>query len=309
MPNTQTLAGLTAEQKTFYERTLLERLLPELLLYKYGQKKTVPKNEGKTVNFRRFNSLAPITQPLVEGKPGDGSTLSISTVVATLEQYGDFITITDVLDMTGIDPVLTETAELLGEQAALSINAIIGSTVYAGTNVYYASENPGRNSITADNIISGVAIRRAVRTLKRENAKPAEGGYFIGIIHPDVAHDIMSDPLWQDVSKYNGGEAIMRGEIGKLHGVRWLESSEACIWKNDSDVDVYGTMIIGKGAYGVTDLEGQGAGHPSIIIKPHGSAGSADPLNQIASAGWKCMFTAPRLQEMAMIRIESAASA
>ena len=309
MSNTvQSLTGLSVENKTFYDRTLLSRLLPNLLFYKYGQRKPLPQHEGDNVNFRRFNSLEANTTPLTEGLPGDGKTLSISTVVATVAQYGDYITITDKLDMIGIDPVLTETSALLGEQAALSVDSIIRNVVMAGTNVHYASATPGRNNVGSTDIITGDLIRKAVRTLKRADAKPLEGGYFIAIVHPDVAYDIMSDPLWQDVSKYNGGEAIMKGEIGKIHGVRFIESTNAAVNANTSDIDVYGTIILGKDAYGVVDLEGNGAGKPEMIIKDAGSAGTADPLNQVASAGWKCCFTAVRLQELAMVRIESAAT-
>jgi len=310
-PNTNTantLVNLTQEQKTFYERTLLSRLLPNLLFYKYGQKKPVPKHEGKTVNFRRFNSLPANTTPLTEGQPGAGKSLYITTVTATLEQYGDYVTITDQLDMVGIDPVLTETSELLGEQAAESVDTVIRDIVCAGTNVQYAGGAAGRSALTAESIITGDDIRKAVRTLKRNNAKPLEGGFFIGMVHPDVSYDIMSDPLWQDVSKYNGGTAIIEGEIGKIHGVRFVESTNCAVIDSDG-TQVYCTPIIGKDAYGVTDLEGEGAGKPSIIVKDFGSAGTADPLNQIASAGWKCMFTAERLQELAMVRIESTATA
>lgn len=309
MPNTNTLTALTAEQKTFYERTLLSRLLPNLLFYKYGQKKSVPKNEGKVVNFRRFNSLEANTTALTEGKPGDGKALDITTITATLSQHGDYLVITDVLDMVGMDPVLTESCELLGEQAALSVDTIVRDIVCSGTNVHYVGGAAGADALTAASILTGTDVRKAVRTLKRNNVKPLEDGFYIGIVHPDVAFDLMSDPLWQDVSKYNGGTQIIAGEIGKIHGVRFVESTNTTINPNASAVDIYGTMIIGKDAYGVVDLEGQGAGKPQIIVKPHGSAGTADPLNQLSTAGWKCMFTAARLQELGMVRIESAATA
>lgn len=310
MSNTpNSLTTLSAENKIFYDKVLLKRLLPNLVLYKYAQKRPLPKNEGDTINFRRFNSLEPNTTPLTEGLPGDGKNISISVVQATLQQYGDYGTFTDKVDLVGIDPVLTESAQVFGEQASLSVDSVIGNTAFAGTNVFYANATPGRNNIGAGDVITGTMIRRAVRALKRANVAPVEGGFYIGIVHPDVAYDIMSDPLWQDVSKYNGGEAIVKGEIGKIHGVKFIESTNAAIWQNSSDIDVYGTLIIGANAYGVSDLESQGAGKPEMIIKPRGSAGTADPLDQVSSMGWKCMFAAVRLNELCMIRIESAATA
>jgi len=310
MSNTpNTIGSLTVENKTFYDRVLLKRLLPNLVLYKYGQKRPLPKREGGTVNFRRFNSLNPATTPLTEGQPGNGSNISISQVNATPQQYGDYGTFTDKLDLIGIDPVLTESSQVFGEQAANTVDQVIAATIFAGTNVLYTCSTPGRNNIGASDVITGNHIRRAVRTLKRNNVKPMEGGFYIGIIHPDVAYDIMSDSLWQDVSKYNGGTAIIEGEIGKIHGVRFIETTNAKKWTNTSSIDVYGTLILGEGAYGVVDVESQGAGKPELIIKARGSAGTADPLDQISSIGWKCFFTAVRLQELAAVRIESAATA
>ena len=116
----------------------------------------------------------------------------------------------------------------------------------------------------------------------------------------------MNDPLWQDISKYSGGVAIMDGEVGRLGGVRFIETTNVQVKNNSSSVPIHYTMIIGKDAYGVVDVDG--SVKPQAIIKPHGSAGTADPLNQRATVGYKTMFTAKRLDEFSMIRIESAAS-
>ena len=309
MATTQTYAGLTAEQKTFYDRTLLSRLIPNLYFYKYGQKKTAPKNEGDTVNFRRFNSLEAATTPLTEGVVPAGNTLSITAVTAKVEQYGDFVQLSDKLDMVGIDPVATEAAEVLGEQGALTVDTVICEEVSAGTNVIYAGSVTGTASVKATDVMTSELVRKAVRALRRANAKPVEGGYYIGLIHPDVAFDIMNDPLWQDVSKYNGGTAIMKGEIGKLGGVRFIETTNAKVktGAGASSADVHCSMIIGKDAYGVIDIEG--SSKPQTIIKPAGSAGTADPLNQLSTVGWKAMFTAKRLNELCMVRVETGATA
>ena len=297
---------LNEEQKTFYERALLARLVPNLVFAKYGQKKAVPANEGATVNFRRFNALSAATTPLDEGVTPEGSPLSVGKVEATVQQYGDFVEISDKLDASGIDPVLADSAELLGEAAALTVDTVVRDVVCNGTNVQYAGGKIGTESITAADVMTAAEIRKAVRTLRKANAKPCEGAYFIGIVDPEVAYDLMSDELWQDVSKYNGGEAIVKGEIGKLGGVKFVESTNLLTAENASGVKVHSCMIIGQDAYGVVDVAGGSA--PQIIVKPFGSAGSSDPLDQRATAGYKLYFTAARLQEMAMIRIECAAS-
>lgn len=305
----QTYAGLTAEQKTTYDRALLSRLIPNLYFYKYGQKKTAPKNEGDTVNFRRFNSLEPATTPLTEGVTPAGNALSITAITATVEQYGDYLEFSDKVDMTAIDPVIVESVELLGEQGALTIDTVIRDEVCAGTNVIYAGGVTGTASVKATDVMTSEIIRKGVRALRRANVKTVEGGYYVGLIHPDVAFDIMNDPLWQDVSKYNGGTAIMKGEIGKLGGVRFIETTNAKVKEGAgaSSADVYCSMIIGKDAYGVIDIEG--SSKPETIIKAAGSAGTADPLNQRSTAGWVAMFTAKRLNELAMVRLETGATA
>lgn len=291
--NINSTITIPEEAQTTYDRALLTRLLPELVFAKYGQKKPIKRNSGKTINFRRFSSLAPATTPLTEGVTPVGSELNVDELEATLKQYGDYVEITDVLDLTGIDPVATETSELLGEQAGLTINTVIRDIVCAGTNVQYAG---GGSSATG--IVSAEEVKKAARTLKKANVKPFEGG-FVGIVDPDIAYDLMNDPLWQDVSKYNGGQKIMDGEIGKLGGVRFIETTETLV----KEGNVHCAMIIGKDAYGVVDIQNS-ANKPKIIIKPFGSSGTEDPLDQRQTQGWKAMFTAVRLNELAMVRLE-----
>lgn len=306
--NTNTIDGnMAAENKKFYERALLERLLPNLVFMRYGQQKSVPKNSGDTINFRRYESLPANTTALTEGVTPPGTSLSISVVEAKLKQYGDFITISDKLDMVGIDPNITEASELGGEQAALVMDTVTRDIVAAGSNVFYAAGTT-RAEVGAANILDSALIKKAVRALKRQNAKPFEDGYFIGIIHPDAGYDFMNDTLWQDVSKYNGGTNIVEGEVGKLHKVKFVESTEAPIFKGAgaNGADVYGTMIIGRDAYGVPKLEGEG--QPRIIIKSAKESGNADPLEQRNTVGWKAFMTAVRLNELSMIRLEHGAT-
>ena len=308
MATLQTYSGLTNEQKTFYDRTLLDRLVPQLVYEQYGQKRSLPKNEGNTVNFRRFNSLAPATTPLTEGTVPAGNTLNITTVAATVAQYGDFITTSDLLDMEGIDPVITDTQQLFGEQAGNTIDQIVRDVVTAGTTVQYATGVASRSAITAAMVLSGTEIKKAVRTLRRNNASPVEGKNYIGIIGPDAQYDLMSDAAWLAVSEYSNPGQLYDGEIGSLYGVRFVVTSNAKKFAGagSGGADVFGTMILGQNAYGVVDVAG--SSKPQSIVKPLGSSGSADPLNQIASIGWKALFAAVRLNELAMVRIEHGAS-
>jgi N4-gp56 family major capsid protein len=308
MATLQTYSGLAPEQQTFYDRTLLDRLLPNLCYANYGQKKPIPKNDGDTISFRRFNTLAAAVTPLTEGTVPAGNTLSITAVPATVAQYGDFITTSDKLDMIGMDPVVTETSQLFGEQASNTIDQVVRDIVTAGTTIQYASTAISRITVATGMNLTSTEIKKAVRTLRRANAAPVSGGMYIGIIGPDAQYDLMLDTAWLAVSEYSAASQIFNGEIGSLYGVKFILTSNAKKFTGlgAAGIDVFGTMIIGANAYGVVDVAG--SSKPQIIVKPLGSSGSADPLNQMQSIGWKAMFTAIRLQELAMVRIEHAAS-
>ena len=305
---TQTYGNLTAEQKTFYDRTLLSRLLPNLTFLKYGQKRPMPKNEGDTINFRRFNSLDVPAASLTEGVTPDGDNLSITAVPATVAQEGNWVRLSDKISMVGIDPVLTESAALMGENAAKTLETRCADVIFKGTSQQFAGGAASAAAIAAGKVVNSEEIKKAVRTLRNNNAEPLEGGYYIGFCDPSVAYDLQNDSLWQDISKYNGAENIMKGEIGRIHGVRFILTT---MCPTDATTATAGTLhktlIVGKDAYGVVDVNG--SSKPEIIIKPTGSAGTEDPLNQRASGGWKAMAVTVRLQELAMVCIQSMASA
>ena len=300
---------LSAEDKTFYERALLERLLPQLNFYKDAQKKKLPKNQGRTMNFRKFNSLTAPSASLTEGVTPDGNDLNVTTVTATVAQEGDFVLISDLIQMTGIDPVLTETSELLGEEAGVVVDNRIQTAISGGTNVYFAGGATTRAGLETANTkhLTADEIKKIVRKLKNANAKRFSDGYYHMQIDPDIAYDLMSDSAWVDVSKYSKPEQMAKGELGKMHGMKFFETTNLSIVDSSagsSKIPVHIAYAYGKDSYACIDLEG-GAGKPEIIVKPNGSAGSADPLDQRASAGWKNCFTAVITQPLALVRVET----
>ena len=304
---------LSAEDKTFYERTLLERLLPQLNFYKDARKKKLPKNSGRTMNFRKFNSLTAPTASLTEGKTPDGNDLSVTTITATVAQEGDYIVISDLIQMTGIDPVLTETSELLGEEAGVVVDNRIQEALSKGTNVYFAGGATTRAGLETAEVkyLTSEDIKKIVRKLKNANAKRFPDGFYHMQIDPDIAYDLMSDPAWVDVSKYAKPEQMVKGELGKMHGMKFFESTNIKVVDSsaaESKIEVHQAYAYGKDSYDCIDLEG-GAGKPEIIVKPNGSAGTDDPLNQRASAGWKNCFTAVITQPMALVRVETGVKA
>ena len=301
---------LSAEDKIFYERALLERLLPQLNFYKDARKKKLPKNSGRTVNFRKFNSLTAPSESLTEGVTPEGNDLNISVITATVAQEGDYVLISDLIQLTGIDPVITETAELLGEEASVVVDNRIQEALSKGTNVYFAGGATTRAGLESAQVkhLTGDDVKKIVRKLKNANAKRFADGYYHMQVDPDIAYDLMSDDAWVDVSKYAKPEQMQKGELGKMHGMKFFETTNLDTVKSSestsSQIDVHISYAYGRDSYDCIDLEG-GAGKPEIIVKPNGSAGSADPLDQRASAGWKNCFTAVITQPLAMVRVET----
>ena len=299
--------NLSAEIKDYYEKTLIKTTEAELVHDQFGQKKPIPAGNGKTIEFRRFTPLAKVTTALVEGVTPDGQALDVSALTATVKQYGGYVIISDMLDLTAYDSIKNEATELIGSQAGRSLDTVTREILNGGTNVqYHEGERANRAALTATDKLTVKAIRAAVRTLKRQNARPINGD-FVAIIHPDVAYDLMSDPEWVEWHKYTTPENMYRNEIGKIANVRFVETTEAKIFEKAgaSNMDVYSTLVIANNAYGTTDIEGGGL---QMIIQQKGSAGTADPLDQRSTIGWKATKTAERLVEDYMVRIETACS-
>jgi N4-gp56 family major capsid protein len=299
---------LSAEMKTFYSDYLIEMAEAKLVHSQFGQKKPIPKGNGKTVEFRRYDPLPKITTPLGEGVTPDGQKLTVIPLSVDVKQYGGYVALTDVLLLTAIDNNLAQATKLLGSQAGRTLDTITREVLNGGTNVQFwnGTVSGGRSAISKDHKLNVDCIRRAARNLKVMNAEPIDDA-FVAIIHPDCAYDLMSDPDWKYPHQYKDTENLYNGEIGKVAGVRFVETTEAKVFADAgaSGIDVYSTIVLGDNAYGVVDIQGGGLEH---IVKQLGSAGTADPLNQRATAGWKATHAAVRLVEPYMIRIETAST-
>lgn len=301
-PNTQTTetSALSAEMKTYYEKRLLDAAEPNLVHDQFGDKYPIPRNGGKTIEFRKYSALPLPTTPLTEGVTPDGSNLSVSTVTGTVSQWGDYVTISDVLEMTAIDRNIEQATKLLGSQAGKKLDHLVRDVMATGGTIHYPDGAAGRANITADMPLTTKMVFKAAANLRANNAPEINGDY-VAIVHPYVAYDLMTSDGWLDVHKYAQPDEIYEGEIGKLGGVRFVETSEAKIFEGAgaSDADVYCTFVLGAGAYGVTEVAGGGLQH---IVKQMGAGD--DPLNQRATTGWKAMKTAEILEDQYMVRIE-----
>jgi N4-gp56 family major capsid protein len=312
----------------YAEKELLKRGLPFLVLEKFGQAKPLPAHNSKVIKFRRYSALPTTPVALSEGVTPVGQTLAAVDITATLSQYGDRTTLTDVVLDTHEDPVLDEAITLLGEQAAQMIEKMRFGILKAGTNVLYAN---GANRAAVNTAISITLQRRAVRALKRQNARfitqivrstPSYGtenvapGY-VALIHPDCEGDVRSMTNFVPAEKY-GSITPWENELGKVEDVRYLSSTifepfanaggaaGSMLSTGGSQADVYPVLFLARDAYGIVALKGMFAVTP-MVVNPKPS--DSDPLAQRGHAAWKAMQTAVILNDAFMVRGEVAATA
>jgi N4-gp56 family major capsid protein len=309
--NTTTTDTLSEEMKTYYSDYLIDLAEPELVHDQFAQKQPIPKGNGKTVQFRKYDSLGgdAASRTLTEGQTPAGQKLSMGIVEATVGQYGGYVEISDMLILSAIDNNLVQATRLLASQAAKVLDSITRDAMALGGIRRFAGGVTDKGQLSNANkehYLTVNDIRLAVRTLKKANAPKIDGSY-MGIIHTDVAYDLMSDPNWKAPHEYKDTENVYEGEIGKIYGVRFVETSEGKVHVKGgaSNSDVYETFIFGADAYGTTEITGGGLEH---IVKQLGSAGTADPLNQRATVGWKATKVSKVLVDDYLVRIMSAAT-
>ena len=302
--------SLSAEMKTFYDMTLIDEASANLVHDQFGQKRPIPSGGGKTIEFRKFSPLAKATTPITEGVTPAGKDLTVTAITATVNQYGDFIVQSDILELTALDNTILEATKLLGKQAGATLDTVVRDVMQSGTNVTYCpkigadgAETPvtSRASLDATCKLTVDVVQQVVAKLRAQNA-PTIGGKYVAIIHPYVAYDLMRDPEWIDAHKYTNPTNLYEGEIGEIAGVRFVQTTEAKIYKEGSNPAVFGSLFFGENAYGVTEITGGGL---QTIVKQKGSAGTGDPLDQRSSVGWKAIKTAEILVQNYLVRVES----
>ena len=398
--------GVAPSVIQYYDRAVLPNMKPEMVHNRDAQRRTLPLNNGKTIQFRRITALPAITTPLVEGKTPAGQAMTETAFTAMVKPYGGHIEVTDEFNFYLLGNKHKEAAETLADQAALSLDTISRNALNAGLNVQYTGSNTTRSTIAASDKLTYADIKKAVRTLRRANAKPFADGFFHGITHVDVYYDLTSDPMWVDVAKYQDKQKVEKYELGTIYKVKLFESTNAMVFtaqtyltgtlasiaasadfdaanremaysittitpdvaraltgmmvnvaytksstkyvtpmciesidlKNKkikfrwapatttdwtttntltvepygggaSGAPVYSTLVYAQDAYGSVELGGNGR-NVEVIIKPAGSSGAEDPLNQRGTIAWKVKgFCTVILQDDFIVRIESGATA
>ncbi len=237
MNTTQTLS---AEMRTFYEKTLIDNAEPKLVYDAFADKYPIPQGNGKHIQFRKYSSLPKALKPLTEGVTPQGKHLQVQSVEAEVEQFGDYVQLSDMLKLTALDNNILQVSKLLGSQAGRTLDSISRDVLCGGTNVYYANNANGevhmREELDEQSKLSPVLFHKAAAQLAAMNADTINGSY-IAIIHPYTAYDLMQDKEWIDSHKYANPENIYNGEIGKIGNVRFVVSSEAKVLKSKDLAD------------------------------------------------------------------------
>lgn len=306
--NMTTSSALSAGMQTYYNRELLRTFEPNLVHLQFGDEHRMPPHSGLVMNMRKLIPLETNTKALSEGDPGESVMLAETEVTVQLQQYGEYARCTDKLDLTHLDMDIMRRTKLFGDAGARSIDAVVREELAKCANVIYAGGKASRAELTAADKLTSRELRKAVKTLKKNHAQTF-GGYFVAIIGPDTMYDLQEDEAFVKVSQYQDKENIYTGEVGRLFGVRLVETTEAKIFEGTGadGADVASVIVLGQYAYGVTSLKGA---KPRVIVKPAGSAGTADPLDQISTVGWKMDgFGAKLLQPEYAVRIECGFSA
>jgi len=303
--------SLSATMKSYYDSELLENARSELIFAQFGKKQPLPANKGRTVEWRKLNTL-PNAPALQEGVIPTGEKLGMSSLTGSLTQYGMFVAITDLLDMHAVDNILLGATEELGASAGETRDRLIRNELMTGTNVMFCDTVSDNGAVTTPEDYSGMSadnnrltpdmVNKAATWLKKCKA-PRINGKYIAVIHPSVAYDLRASNEWIEAHKYAASTEIFTGEIGELHGVRFIESTNAKVTEKDvsgGKTMVYSTLFFGKNAYGIIDPEG---GSMEMIVKDRSEVGG--PLEQYSTAGYKFEDCTRILYPERLLRVES----
>lgn len=307
-----TTSNMTPEMKVFYNTELLENARERMIFGQLGRKQSLPANHGKSVEWRKFDTL-PAADKLTEAVIPEGKKLKTTSINVGIDQYGLYVAVSDQLDMHAIDDVILHATEEVGYSAGLTYEKLVRSVLMTNANVMYVDEISAAGVATTPATRSALAaatgtahltpraINKAVTILKKANA-PTINGKYVAVIHPSVAEDLRNSEGWIEAHKYASPTEIYNGEIGELHGVRFIESNLAPIVTQSSKA-VYLTMFFGKEAFGIIDPEGMGM---QTIIKDRSEVGG--PLEQFGTIGAKFEMGAGILYPERMLTVESLSS-
>ena len=299
-----TTPAMSPTMKEFYDTSLLENAREAMVWNQFGKEQTM--THGNSAEWRKMKTFAPALTPLEEGKAPEGSTLGMERITAEISQHGDYVPVSDVLEYEAYDDVIFGATEEMGAAGGETEDLLTRNSVIAGTAVAYCPLSDGtvptqRSGLDGTSRLTPTMVNKAVTYLKKMKA-PRINGYYVAIIHPSVAEDLRETGEWKEFHKHNAVNQIFKGEIGELHGCKFIESNTAKIWNEDNGA-VYATMFFGKDAWGKLELAGAGM---EMIIKDKSEIGG--PLEQFSTVGYKFMHGTAILYPERLLRVESNSS-
>ena len=309
---------LTPQMRAYYTADLIDLADPQLVYSQFAVKQPIPANNGKSIEWHGYADLPEITEALTEGVTPDGLSLKQFDITGHVQQYGAYVSFSDMLLMTGADKNISAANKKLAAQMSLLYDKIDRNCVMGGTHVIYAGGKTARSQLTTDDKLTVDLIYDAVNELQRRNAPKINGAYAC-VLHPDVAKDLQRSEDWKDMNKYSRPERFDSGYIGEIDNCRFYISTNAKIWgpgadkdaegkdtgKSGTDVAVYGCVFISEGAFGTTEISGGGL---ETIVKQLGSGGTSDPLDQRSSVGVKGTKGSVILINDYIVRVECSSS-
>lgn len=296
-----TTTGLTQVMSTYYDKVFLERAKAELRHDFGAQVKNHKMNMGKVVRFTRFTPLALATTALTEGTDPSAVDMTATNVDATLAEYGNYTIVSSLFSATSIDDNLAEHVDIHGTNAGETLDAVIRNVLSAGATAQIVG-GKALTAVAATDTLTGLEIRKAVRTLKTNKAQRFENGYFRGIIQPYSSMDLMGNSEWLSAYQYTTPENIQKGVVGRIHGVEFVESNQGST--EASTVTIYHNFVFGKNAYGVVRLESMT--DPKVYVAQ--GVTQNNPLNLRSTVGWRMPFAAVVLNASWVINIKTGAT-
>jgi N4-gp56 family major capsid protein len=306
-PSTPNSTGtLTTELITYLQRVFLERAKNDIVFKEGAMVQDLPANSGKTMSWDRYvpaPSGTPSAKVLTEGVVPAGIQLTQSQITTTVLQYGDFTTITDFLNATGIDKQATEKTEVMSTQMVEIIDNVIRDALFAGSTALFANSRASLSTITATDGLTSKDVLRVRRALKKAATPVYADGRYIGKIGPDTSFDLMQDTTWVNSHVYVDGTPLYNAEVGRLWNVRFIEAN-ANQKSEASTVTVYSNFFHGMGFFGTVDLENMQGG----LYIHKGKDETANPLEQYFTIGWKTAFTTTVLNSAWGLNLKTAAT-
>lgn len=304
-----TTTTLSNEMMTYLIETFLERSTKANVHAEGAKKRVHSQNSGKTMTWNRYEPLAPKTTALTEATNPTEVNITSEVVSATLKEYGGFDKISSLLYGTSIDRAAKEKVEVMSQNASETIDTLVRDELYAGATTQFAGSGAAITDVAATDTLTSTEVRKAVRTLKKNNAIKYSDGYFLGKVGADTSFDLQGDSTWVNAHTYKDGQELYKGELGKLHGVRFLEATSDQKFDDNagtSSADVYSNFIHGQEAIGVVDLAGN---NMKLIIKNSDKGDTSNPLNMFMTLGWKATFATKTLNGDWIVNIKTGATA